>query len=77
MRSDVATGDVLYPLVYPIILSDASNSNARTSVEDTVFNENVGRVCLWRNRIITVVDKPSSEGDVVREESISAIGVYS
>jgi hypothetical protein len=73
MRRDVATSHILDRLELAIHLTNASKCNSRSSVELTVFDEDVCRVCFWRNAIVTVIHCPSSEGDVIGIDNVRPI----
>lgn len=77
MGCDVPAGHVLYAFEHAVVLANTSQSNSRTSIELAVFDKDVKRVSLWRNRIITIVHRPATEGNVISVNGIGAIGIDS
>ena len=57
------------------VLTDATNSNTKTSVEIAVLDQNVGAVCLHSNRVISIGDIPAAEGDVVCIYSVGTVSL--
>lgn len=72
---DVASSDVFDNLIHPIILTNAADRNAQAGVEVAVFDEDVRTVGFRADGIVPIVDSPSTEGNVIRVNSVSAVGV--
>lgn len=75
MSCDISTSHILDRLELAIHLADASKRNSGSSVEITVLDKDVGRVCLWRNCIVTIVHGPPAEGNVVGIDCVTTIGI--
>lgn len=75
MRCDVATGHILDRFELAIHLTNAPKGDSGSPVELAVFDQNVGRVCLWRDCVVAVVYNPPAEGDVVGVDNVSAISL--
>jgi hypothetical protein len=56
-------------------LTDAANGNAEAHIEVTIFDQDVGTVGLHGNRVISVGDIPTTEGDIICVDHINAIGI--
>lgn len=57
-------------------MTNTPDGYTKPRVEITVFNENIGRIGFHRDGIITIVYRPATEGDIIRIDSISTIGLY-
>lgn len=57
------------------ILSNAANGKAETSVKVTVLDQNIRTIRLESDAIVTIVNDPISERDVVHVYSVCAIGL--
>ena len=75
MGCDITTSHILDRFELAVQLADASERDSRASVELAVFDEDVGRVCFWRDRVVAVVYRPPAEGDVICVDYVRAIRV--
>ena len=75
MGCDVTTSHILNRFELAIQLTDASKRYSGASVELAVFNEDVGRVCFWRDCVVAIVYCPPAEGDVVCVDYVRPISI--
>ncbi|KAJ8127842.1 hypothetical protein O1611_g5796 [Lasiodiplodia mahajangana] len=75
VNSHVTNSHVLNRFVSTIVLTDTSQGKPEASVPILVLYENVGAVCLCGDVVVATVDGPVTEGDIVRVDNISSVGV--
>lgn len=57
------------------VLTDTTDCYSEPGVEVAIFDEDVGGVCLYRDGIIAVIDRPATERDVIRVDRIRTISL--
>jgi hypothetical protein len=75
VRCDVAASHILNRLELAVHLTNASKRDSGASVELAILNKDVGRVCFWRNGVVTVIYNPTTKSDVVGIDSVARVGI--
>jgi hypothetical protein len=66
LRVDISTREILQNFNLPWILSNRSKRNGcGAMVEFRIFDVNVGGILLQSQAIVSVIDHPALEGDVI------------
>lgn len=58
------------------ILTDTTNGDAEAGVEVAVLNQDVGTIRFHRNRVIAVINRPSTEGDIIGVYCICTVCLF-
>ena len=70
VQNDILCSHVLDDVYLARVLANAAHSKAQSGVERAVCDVNVGRVLLHADRVVSVVDDPAQERDVVGVDSL-------
>lgn len=70
---DVARRDVLHDFVAIWVLADGPNGDPEASVEVAILDQDVGAVSFGADRVVAIVDSPSTECNVVCIDSVCAV----
>lgn len=57
------------------VLSDTTNGKTQTGVEITILDQDVGAIGLERDAVVSIVNDPVPERDVVHVYSVCSIGL--
>lgn len=75
VESNVSPRHILNRFVSPIVLSNAADRDTKPVVEVAVLHQDIRRVGFLGDGVIAVVDRPSTEGDVVSIDRVRTIRV--
>lgn len=59
----------------PTVLPNAADGNAKTSVKVAILDQNVCAVGLHADAVVSIVDDPVTERDIIHIDSVCAIGL--